>query len=105
MTNIIRLLLPIVLVSCLFGPSFRGNCVPRALYQGAAWQYWEGLRVRFIVREVRPGCDHIQCQVFYDRNWRYSKQDGDIVLIGTAEFPNAEIKKNTYMGTIIGRAS
>jgi len=78
----------------IFGkPEFTGDCVPRALYQGTAWVYQKKLPVRFIVQNIKPGIDHIQCQVFYDDKWEWSSQWDDYVTIGNQEFKDAPIIK------------
>ena len=66
------------------------NCVPRALYQGAAWLYQEKKEVRFLVMQIEPGVDHIQCQVKLDGEWEWSTQDGEKVTTGQEEFRGYE---------------
>jgi len=78
-------------------PEFKGDCVPRALYQGAAWTYQKKFPVRFIVQNISNGVDHIQCQVFFDGKWQWSTQYRDYVSIGQQEFDGlAVIKTLTF---------
>ncbi len=77
-------------------PEFKGDCVPRALYQGSAWTYQKKLLVRFIVLNISKGVDHIQCQVFYDGEWKWSTQWKGYVSIGDQEHKGTVIKTLTF---------
>ena len=65
-------------------PEIQPDCVGRALYQGWGWRM-KKLPYRFVVQNIQPGVDHIQCQVFYNNEWRWSTQWKEIVTIGDQE--------------------
>ena len=83
------------ILSRLFGKWRKGSCVARALYQGATWHYDYGHEVRFAVKQLKPGRDHIQCQ-YYDSalgEWVWSTQHGNSVDEGKEEYPHAPTVK------------
>lgn len=79
------------------------NCVPRALCQGAAWKYQEGLDVRFIVTEIEPGYDHIQCQVYRNDKWQWSTMLRGIITTGKREHAGREKKVLTWNELLMER--
>jgi len=65
---------------------FKPSCVARALYQGCGWNYDEGYPVRFVVKNISPGVDHIQCQFYTGVDWYWSTQQDGFVVGGSEEF-------------------
>lgn len=81
-------------LSKIFGTrGFSPSCVARVLYQAAGWHYDQGKEVRFVVRNISPGQDHIQCQVMQDGDWQWSTQKGDLVYTGRQEYSEFETIK------------
>lgn len=59
--------------------------------------FQKDLPVRFIVKNISTGLDHIQCQVFMGGEWHWSMQDGGIISLGPEEYPgNKTVKILTY---------
>ena len=81
---------PFDLFSGIVHKTVKPNCVPLQLCIGAAWVYQEKKDVRFPVKEIRPGVDHIQTQVWDNDRWRFSVMIDGIVRFGKEEYP--EIK-------------
>ena len=79
------------------------NCVPRALVQGAAWKYQKQLDVRFIVTELEPGQDHVQCQVWKDDKWQWSVMLRGIVTTGKREQEGRDYKNLTWNEFLLER--
>ena len=73
----------------------KGSCVARALYQGAAWKYDYKEDVRFIVKNISKGVDHIQAQGYDEKRaeWRWLTMHGDVVDYGRDEYPDARTLK------------
>jgi len=65
---------------------FKPTCVARALYQGCGWKYDEGCKVLFVVKNISPGVDHIQCKFHNGVDWYWSTQQDGFVVGGSEEF-------------------
>ena len=73
----------------------KGECTARALYIGATWVYDYKEKVRFIVKNIAPGTDHIQAQGWDSKKnqWRYLTMTGEFIDYGKDDFPNFETTK------------
>ena len=84
--------------SRLFGDrGTQGDCIARALYQGWIHGKQRKMPVRFVIKNISPGVDHIQCQYNVGTKdspaWLWSSQTRDFAHEGKDDFPDAKVIK------------
>ena len=77
----------------ILGPTWYGKCVPSTMY-ALETLFEEGHQIRAVVKEIRPGYDHIQGQVRSDKGeWLYLVVYGRAIQLGLDEYPDLPVKK------------
>ena len=81
--------------------SFKGSCVPRAVFSAWTYEQEAGLPARIVIIEIRKGYDHAQAQGFNGIEWVWLEEAIDYSVIRGAQQHEGGIVKYLTLDEIL----